>query len=103
MNDTGQYRGVAYTLPHNDSGEWRVIVHSKALKMFPEFKMIPRPAYVNREAAIVEARRTIDAIVGSSGAGFAPGSPVPRAPFGTKRVLMLSRGTRRANTRGAFA
>lgn len=64
MRTTGEHRGVAYSIPHNDDGVWHYQVHPKRDK---HLAMRGRPqttaadGYPSREAAICAAKRAIDA------------------------------------------
>jgi hypothetical protein len=64
MRVTGEYRGVAYSIPHNDNGVWHYQVHPKRDKLLA---MRGRPqataveGYSSREGAIAAAQKAIDA------------------------------------------
>ncbi|MFL5239906.1 MAG: hypothetical protein ACJ8EL_20390 [Rhizomicrobium sp.] len=64
MRVTGEYRGIEYSIPHNDDGIWHFQVHPKRNKLLA---MRGRPqgtaadGYRSREAAIEAARKAIDA------------------------------------------
>ena len=63
MRQTGEYRGVTYSLPHNDDGIWHYQVHPKRDKLLA---MRGRPqgtqivGYPSRDEAISAAQRAID-------------------------------------------
>ena len=60
----GEHRGVTYSIPNNDNGVWHFKISPKrdrraTARGQPPF---PRPeGYATREAALVAARRAIDA------------------------------------------
>jgi hypothetical protein len=63
MRETGEYRGVAYSIPHNDDGVWHYRVHpkrDKLLAMRGHPQAAPPEGYPSRDAAVAAARKAID-------------------------------------------
>jgi hypothetical protein len=64
MRETGEYKGVAFSIPHNDDGVWHYRVHPKRDKLLA-MRGHPQPAspqgYISRGAAVTAAKKAIDA------------------------------------------
>ncbi len=63
MNETLEYRGITYVLPHNDDGAWRwMVTYSKLAKKNAIPVDAPRPVYASRAEAMAAAEQAIDAM-----------------------------------------
>jgi hypothetical protein len=63
MIATGEYRGVPFSIPHNDDGVWHYKIFPRRDRRLARGQ--PRPTavegYPTREAAIAAAKKAIDA------------------------------------------
>jgi hypothetical protein len=63
MIATGEYRGVPFSIPHNDDGVWHYKIFPRRDRRLARGQ--PRPTavqgYPTREAAIAAAKKSIDA------------------------------------------
>ncbi|HEY5047185.1 MAG TPA: hypothetical protein VII49_04080 [Rhizomicrobium sp.] len=59
-----EYRSVAFSIPNNDDGMWRWIIHPRNIKSAAGHNALPRPTYATRDEAVSAAKRAIDALLG---------------------------------------
>jgi hypothetical protein len=57
---TEDYRGIVFTIPNSDDGEWRWIVSPSRTHKAIVTEPTPREVYPTREAAVKGAQRAID-------------------------------------------
>jgi hypothetical protein len=61
MADVINYRGISYSMPHNDDGVWHYRIHlGRTRSTATRPTEAPREGYTSRDAAIAAAERAID-------------------------------------------
>ena len=63
MSGQGEYRGIAYSIPNNDNGEWQWTIYPKKTKSPMATFVSPKQVYRTRDDAVKAAKLAIDALL----------------------------------------
>jgi hypothetical protein len=83
MSGQLEYRGIAYSIPNNDNGEWRLTIYRKKIRNPLALVASPKHVYRTRDDAVNAAKRVIDALLDKNQIGTQPTIALKKVLFDT--------------------